>query len=69
MWCDRLTQNIESVTSKDFARNKREYFLCEVQEGSAPHTKNILFYLSLDPKELYLADLGRNIQQLFLDYL
>jgi hypothetical protein len=34
---------------KDCVRNKREYFLCEVQAMPALHTKNILFYLILDP--------------------
>jgi peptidoglycan/LPS O-acetylase OafA/YrhL len=37
-------------------RNKREYFLCEVQAMPALHTKNILFYLILDPKQPSQSD-------------
>jgi hypothetical protein len=48
--------------AKDCVRNKREYFLCEVQAVPALHTKNILFYLILDSKVGWeLLNLGEKL--------
>jgi hypothetical protein len=54
LW-ERLTPDLSpgrlmSIPYGDCVRNKREYFLCEVQALPALHTKNILFYLILDSK-------------------